>query len=101
MIRDMILPFVRDLLDAAGLGGVSAVTLLALLSIALYVHKAHRVGGTVTGTASTIGHDLKVVAIALAVLLVLGVVAINPDRGVELVQNGVSWVSSNVGGGVP
>lgn len=98
---DAALPLVRDVLRTAGLEGVSAVGLVALLSFALYTHRAAAVGGTMVGTASTVGHDIKVVSLTLAGLLVLGVIGLHPDRAVQLGHQAVAWAVQSLGRAVP
>ena len=94
---DALLPIVRDTLQRAGLEGISAIGLLTLLAVAMYTHRAASVGGTLAGTASTIGHDLKVVSLTLAVLLVLGVIALNPARAMELINGVAHWAGQELG----
>ena len=96
-----ILPLVREFLQAVGLEGISAIGLVALLSVALYTHRAAAVGGTVVGTAATVGHDIKVVSVTLAILLVLGVIAVNPARAMELFHSAGAWVGQEIGRLVP
>ena len=79
---------IRGLLDQAvqvlGLEGGSTAVLVLLVSLALYAHKASKVGRVAVTAGSTASHDLKVVALVLAVLLVLGVISADVQRGQEL-----------------
>lgn len=81
---------IRGLLEQAvqtlGLEGVSTAVLLVLVSLVLYTHKASKAGGVVVSTGSTVAHDLKVVALVLAALLVAGVITADVQRGQELLR---------------
>ena len=83
----------RDLLEhgvrAIGIQGVSTVVLVGLLSVALYVHKLSTVGGLVVTTGGTVAHDLKVIALVLALLLVAGVISADVGRAQEIAQ--LAW----------
>lgn len=94
-------PLVRELLNTVGLGGVSATGLMVLILIALYSHRATAVGGTLVGTAGLVAHDIKMISLTLAVLLVLGVIAVNPARAMELIHSAGAWVSQEIGRLVP
>ncbi|WP_256288786.1 hypothetical protein [Halobellus inordinatus] len=79
-------------ITALGLKGVSTVALVLLVSVLLYTHKAATAGQRVVHAGSTIQHDLKVIALVLTVLLVLGVATIDIERGRELIQVGLDHV---------
>lgn len=100
-MMDLLLPLIRDVLEAVGLEGISVIGLVALLSIALYTHRAAAMGGSLVGTASTVGHDLKVISLTLAVLLILGVIGLHPDRAMQLVDQFGRWAGEQVGRLVP
>lgn len=91
----MIESFVQRALAQFGIEGVSAVALLALVSVALYAHKASRVGGAAVGLGGMVVHDAKAVAIALAVLLLLGVVSMDVERAGTLAHQAASvdWMT--------
>ncbi|WP_311170653.1 hypothetical protein [Halobellus ordinarius] len=84
--------FARQAITALGIKGVSTVALVLLISIALYAHKASAAGRKVVYAGSTVTHDLKVVAIVLTVLLVLGVATLDIQRGQELLQSGIEQI---------
>ena len=84
----LLAPLVRLI----GLEGVGAGALL-LVALALYAHKAASVGGVVVSGASTVRHDLQIVAVVLAVLLVLGVLSADPQRTQELLRLGQEWLA--------
>jgi len=77
---------------AIGIEGVSTVALVLLVSVALYAHKAASAGQRVASAGSTVQHDLKVVALVLAALLVLGVATLDVERGRELLRVGIEHV---------
>jgi hypothetical protein len=92
---------VRALVETAfaqlGIAGVSVTVVVGLLLLATWVHKAAAAGSVVASAGSTAQHDLKVVAVLLLALAILGVVSINIDRSMTLgelaweqVQN-VDW----------
>jgi hypothetical protein len=64
---------IRQGVQWAGIEGVRAGVLALLVAVALYSHKAASTGHRVVLAGSTVTHDLKVVAVVLAVLLALGV----------------------------
>lgn len=84
---------VRALVDAAfsqlGIAGVSVTVVVALLLVATWAHKAAAAGSVVASAGSTAQHDLKVVAVLLLVMAILGVVTINVDRSMTLGQ--LAW----------
>ena len=82
----MIEAFVTELLARFGVRGVSTVALLLLVSLALYAHKASKVGAKAVTVGSTASHDAKVVAVVLAGLLVLGVLSADVDRAREVAR---------------
>lgn len=69
----MLSDLVREVVQAIGIEGVSAGVLALLVAVALYAHKAASTGQRVVHAGSTVQHDLKVVAVVLALLLVAGV----------------------------
>ncbi|SDY40170.1 hypothetical protein [Halobellus clavatus] len=85
----MFADLARQAVTALGIKGVSTVALVLLVSIALYAHKAASAGQKVVYVGSTLQHDLKMVAIVLTVLLVLGVATLDVQRGQELLQAGL------------
>lgn len=85
----MIQDLARQAITALGIKGVSTVALVLLVSIALYAHKASAAGRRVVYVGSTVTHDLKVVAIVLTALLVLGVATLDVQRGQELLHTGI------------
>ena len=84
---------VRWLVDALGVGGVSAAA-LALVGVALYVHRAAAVGSTAVGVASTGATTAKITAGLLALLVGLGVFRLNYGRASELGSMAVAWISN-------
>jgi hypothetical protein len=91
----------RILLERLGLEGVSALVLVVLLSFALYTHKAARVGGKAATVGSTAAHDLKVVALVLLVLLILGVIQADVARTQQILSSVMTWASQQFGGTLP
>ncbi|MBO4248418.1 hypothetical protein IL252_11390 [Halomicrobium sp. IBSBa] len=89
----------RDLLEhgvrAIGIQGVSTVVLVGLLSVALYVHKLSAVSGLVVNTGGTVAHDMKVIALVLALLLVAGVISADVGRAQEIVHLAWDQIQSN------
>ncbi|AHZ21987.1 hypothetical protein C439_05870 [Haloferax mediterranei ATCC 33500] len=81
-------------LSTIGLEGVSVMSLLVLLVVVSYVHRAAKAGSLVAGVASTAAHDAKVVALTLAALLVAGIVSLNVSRGRELLATAVDQALS-------
>ena len=88
----MIEGVARQAITALGIEGVSTVALVLLVSVALYAHKAASAGQKVVYVGSTVQHDLKVVAVVLTVLLVLGVATLDVQRGQELLRAGLEEV---------
>jgi apolipoprotein N-acyltransferase len=84
MIEDLLLPILDGLLDTIGVEGVSAMVLFALLLVATWAHRAAKWGGRVAGASSTATHDLKVTAVILAALLLLGIASIDVERSMQL-----------------
>ncbi|MEA1931190.1 MAG: hypothetical protein U9O06_06550 [Euryarchaeota archaeon] len=84
---------VQWLVDALGVEGVSAAA-LALVGVALYVHRAAAVGSTAVGVASTGATTAKVTAGLLAVLVGLGVLSVNYGRGAEVVSTAWTWIGN-------
>lgn len=82
----MLEAFVSDLLARFGVRGVSTVALLVLVSLALYAHKASKVGQKAVTLGSTASHDAKVVAVVLAALLVLGIFTADVERSREVLR---------------
>ena len=76
----------RQAIQAVGIEGVSTVALLVAVSVALYAHKASSAGQKVVYMGSTAQHDLKVVALVIAGLLVLGVLSADVQRSRELIH---------------
>lgn len=74
---DLVLPWARQAFAQLGLGGVSVVTVVVLRALVLYTRRAATVGGLVVGTASQATRDAQVVALALLVLILVGL--IHPD----------------------
>ncbi|EMA24643.1 hypothetical protein [Haloarcula argentinensis] len=90
VLRELLEPLLR----ALGVQGVSVVALAVLLSVALYAHKISTVGGLAVSAGSTVRHDLQVVALVLAVMLLLGVASLDLARIQELIylaQQRVEW----------
>lgn len=88
----MLREFLRPVISALGIEGVSTVALVLLVSVALYAHKAASAGQRVAHAGSTLQHDLKVVALVLTGLLVLGVATLDVERGRELLRVGFEQV---------
>ena len=88
MIRELLQPVI----SALGIRGVSTVALVLLVSVALYAHKAASAGQKVAHAGSTVQHDLKVVALVLTALLILGVATLDIHRGRELIHVGIDHV---------
>jgi hypothetical protein len=84
---------VRWLVDALGVGGVSAGALM-LVGVALYVHRAAAVGSTAVGVASTGALTAKVTAALLAVLVGLGIFTVNYERATEVGSSAWTWLST-------
>ena len=82
----MLKAFVAELLAQFGIKGVSTVALVLLVSVALYAHKASKVGRTAVTLGSTAAHDAKVVAVVLAALLVLGIFTADVERSREILR---------------
>ncbi|WP_132060240.1 hypothetical protein [Halorussus amylolyticus] len=83
----MLAEIVRQAVQMFGLQGVSAGVLALLFAVALYSHKAASTGQRVVHVGSTVTHDVKIVALVLAALLVLGVIeGVNIQRTEELVR---------------
>jgi hypothetical protein len=81
----MLTELARQAIQHVGLQGVSAGVMALLVAVALYTHKAASTGQRVVHVGSTATHDLKVVAIVLAVLLALGVLeGVDTQRVQEL-----------------
>ena len=76
----------REAITTLGLEGVSTVALLVAVSVALYAHKASSAGRKVVYMGSTAQHDLKVAALVIAGLLVLGVLSADVQRSRELIH---------------
>jgi len=87
----MIERIVRQVLAEVGVQGVSTVAVVLLVSMALYAHKVSKVGGMAVGVGGTVTHDLKVLAVALAGLLLLGVASLDMGRASELVRQAQSF----------
>jgi len=80
------------LLSRFGLAGVSAGALLFLISVPLWARKGAKVGGAAATAGSTVVTMTQAVALALAALLVLGVISIDMARGGELASTAVSFL---------
>lgn len=90
----MLTELVRQAVHAVGIQGVSAGVLALLVAVALYSHKAASTGHRVVHAGSTATHDVKVVALVLAVLLVLGVLeGVDVHRTQQLVQRLGRWIA--------
>ena len=85
----MIEDLAREAITALGIEGVSTIALVLLVSVALYAHKAASAGQKVAHAGSTVQHDLKVVALVLTALLILGVATLDVQRGQELLHAGL------------
>lgn len=91
----MLTELIRQGIQHIGLEGVSAGVLALLLAVALYSHKMATTGHRIVHAGSTVTHDLKVVALVLAVLLGLGVLeGVDVQRTQELVRRAseVNWI---------
>jgi len=82
----MIESIVCQVLVELGVRGVSTVAVVVLVSMALYAHKASKVGGMAVGVGGTVTHDLKVLAVTLAALLLLGVASVDIERATDLAR---------------
>ncbi|NHN59827.1 MULTISPECIES: hypothetical protein [Halorussus] len=80
----MLAEIVREAVRAFGVQGVSAGVLALLVAVALYAHKLGSAGSKAVHAGSTVRHDLQVVALVLAGLLVLGVATLDVARAREL-----------------
>lgn len=87
----MLAELVRQAVEMVGLQGVSAGVLALLFAVALYSHKAATAGQQVAHAGSTATHDLKVVALVLAGLLVLGVISMDVQRAQEVAHQLTSF----------
>lgn len=89
MIENLVGPLLRQF----GITGVSVSVLALLVAVALYARRAASVGGLVVGTASTVRHDVMVVSLVLALLLVIGLFEADMARGRELWRSvqAVDW----------
>ena len=87
----LIASIVRSVLRQLGFKGVSVMALVVLLLVAMYVHRLASVGGTVVKTSSTAAHDVKIIAVVLALLLVAGVFKAQPARAQSLLDQALHW----------
>ena len=76
----------RTALSRLGIRGVSALTLVVLVSLGLYAHKAAKYGGKVAYAGGRAAHEAKVIAGVLVVLLVAGVISADVERARTLVE---------------
>lgn len=84
------------LLSRFGLAGVSAGALLFFLSVPLWARKGAKVGSAAATAGSTVVTMTQAVALALAALLVLGVISIDMARGGALASDAVAFVRDHV-----
>ena len=82
----MLTELVRQTVQTLGIKGASAGVLALLVAVALYSHKAASAGHRLSSAGSTATHDLKVVALVLAGLLVVGVISMDLQRAQEVVR---------------
>jgi hypothetical protein len=80
----MLSQLLREAIQTVGIEGVSAGVLALLLAVALYARHLGRAGSVAVSAGSTVRHDLQVVAVVLALLLVLGVASLDVARAREL-----------------
>ncbi|WP_134671731.1 hypothetical protein [Halorussus marinus] len=80
----MLAELVGRAVQMVGIEGASAGVLALLFAVALYSHKAATTGQQVAHAGSTVTHDMKVVALVLAGLLVLGVISMDVQRAQEV-----------------
>lgn len=80
-------------LDTLGLVNVSAVAFLGALVVYAWGRKGARYGSMMAHGASTVQHDLKVAALAVLILLVLGVFSYQPEgvQSLEATVRSVDW----------
>jgi len=74
-----------------GLKGMSTVA-LTMLAVAFYAHRASAVGQLAVSTGGIVVHDVKVVAITLGLLMILGIISADPARAQEVGRTAVEWV---------
>lgn len=72
--------------------GVSAVAVVALAAAYIYAHRAAAMGGRAVKTAGRTGAYLRVTALVLLALLIVGVVNMDVARASELLDAGVRFV---------
>jgi hypothetical protein len=101
MIEDLLLPLLERALDVVGIEGVSAMVLFALLLVATWAHRAAKWGSRVAGASSTATHDLKVTAVILAALLLLGVASIDVERSMQLFEIATREILAGLSGLLP
>lgn len=89
MIQDLLATGLRTI----GIEGVSTVALVLLVSLALYAHKASTAGRKVVYVGSTVTRDLKLVALVLVALLLIGLVNADMERGRELYHMARQWLA--------
>lgn len=90
----MLTELVRQAIQHAGITGVSTGVLTLLVVVALYSHSVASTGHRAAHLGSTMAHDVKIIAIVLAVLLVLGVIeGVDVQRGRELWQLLGQWLA--------
>lgn len=78
----------RWLLGQLGVEGVSAVAVVGLAAAYIYTRRAAAVGSAAVSTAGNATAYLRVVALVLLVLLILGVAHLDVGRAVELLEAG-------------
>lgn len=83
-----VVPTLRMLLERLGVEGVSAVTVLVLLSVYAYFRKASRWGAKAVYRAGKAGEYGRAAALILLVLLLAGVIHADPARARELLEAG-------------
>ncbi|QHS17779.1 hypothetical protein GWK26_11830 [haloarchaeon 3A1-DGR] len=83
------------LVDALGLTGVSTAA-LALLAVALYAHRAATVGSMAVSTGRVVTHDLKMISLVLALMMLVGVISVDPARAQQLGQQAIDAVATRL-----
>jgi hypothetical protein len=90
---------VRQLIQAAGIKGVSVGGVVLIVAVYAYTSKAATAGGAVVSTASRTGDHLRAALVLVLVLVLLGVISVDMTQATELV--GRAWRMIRAGGWLP